>query len=344
MTQSVSQKNASTFDPKPYIHDARQTWELKLKYDEYIKANPELQAPFHITGLEDILPRQLPGQLAVHYAKSHHGKSTALRNAIFKAQRRVEGKKSMVAIVSLEDSAETTAAKFGRRYGNPAEYQDDQLIFIGNSFGMSADQMNRLNIDNILYALDYGLKQRPGIDQYAHIFFDYAQIAPKSEKAESDERRDQGMYLTRALFDAAKQFGCPIDFASQALLKQGHTYHQGLMKIPGAGDLKEASEFYEIPHIAIAYWMPKREAATPVGFRIEEGDWGFEVKHNLVFIRIEKWRDCELLDDKNGKPFEVVGRTFPCWIQPSGEMTYSPELHSKMVITSVEEKKKMEIR
>lgn len=324
------------FDPKPYIHDARQTWELKLKYDEYIKANPELQAPFHITGLEDILPRQLPGQLAVHYAKSHHGKSTALRNAIFKAQRRVEGKKSMVAIVSLEDSAETTAAKFGVRYENPMDYQDDQLIFIGNSFGMTGKQMGELNIDNIVTALEYGLKNRPGIERYAHIFLDYAQIVSDSEEIESNERRDQAKYLTRRLFDAAKEFSCPVDFASQALLKQSNTRYSGKMRIPGAGDLKEAAELYEIPHISIAYWLPKMEEETPIGTQIDEGAWSFQVKNNLVFVKITKWRDCELLKDKNGKPYDVVGRTFPCFIQPNGEIIYSADEHKHMALKPME--------
>lgn len=325
-----------TFDPKPYVHTAKETYDLKLKYDDFLAKNPHLAAPFHVTGLEDILPPQFPSQVAVHFAKSHEGKSTALRNAIFKAQRRVEGTDSMVAIVSLEDSAETTAAKFVMRYKDDSiKYQDDQMLFIGNSFGMNAKDMGQLQIENIIKALEYGLEQHPGIKRYAHILIDYIQIIPPSEKADN-ERRNQSMYAARYLFDSAKQFECPVDFASQALLKHSNTQYGGSkMRIPGAGDLKEAAELYEIPHIAIAYWMPKRQADTPIGSHISEGNWSFDVESNLIFIRIEKWRDCELKKDKNGKPFDVVGRTFPCWIQPDGEIIYDADKHKHMYLTPV---------
>ena len=329
------------FDPRPYVHTAQETWLLKTKYDEFLSANPHLAAPFHITGLEDILPKQFPSQLAVHFAKSHEGKSTALRNAIFKAQRRVEDTDSVGAIVSLEESAETTASKFVLRYKDDhMQYADDQMVFIGNSFGMNSKDMGRLSISNIINSLEYGLQRHPGIKRYAHIFLDYIQIVPKDDRAESQERRDQAMFATRMLFDAAKQFQCPVDFASQALLKQSNTSYGGSkMRIPGAGDLKEAAELYEIPHIAIAYWMPKRQPdLTPIGSRIEEGAWSFIVESNLIFIRVEKWRDCELIMDKNGEPFDVVGRTFPCWIMPDGEVFYDKEKHNHMMITPVSDK------
>ena len=326
-----------TFNPSSYVHSAKRTWDLKLKYDKFLAENPHLAAPFHITGLEDLLPRQYPSQVAVHFAKSHEGKSTALRNAIFKAQRRVEDTDSMVAIISLEDSAETTATKFSMRYGDASQYQDDQLLFIGNSFGMTSKDMGQLNVDNAIKSLEWGLQKYPAIKRYAHIFLDYVQIVPTSQGAISGERRDQAMYVTKQLFDAAKQFQCPVDFASQALIKHSNTTYSGKMRIPGAGDLKEASELYEIPHIAIAYWMPKRQADTPIGSIIDDGKWSFRVESNLIFIRIEKWRDCELVRDGNDKPFDVVGRTFPCWIQPDGEIIYDAKKHEKMYLPSVEE-------
>lgn len=327
-----------TFNPAPFVHTAQETWALKEKFDKFLRENKHLVAPFHITGLEDILPPQLPGQVAVHFAKSHHGKSTALRNAIFKANRRVEDTDAAVAIISLEDTAETTAAKFGMRYGDASKYQDDQIFFIGNSFGMKSKEMGQLNVDHIMDSLEWILEKHPGIKRFAHILFDYVQIVPESENALSRERRDQATYAARQLFDSAKRFSCPVDFASQALLKGSYTPHQGQMRIPGAGDLKEAGDLYEIPHIAIAYWMPKREGDTPIGSFIEEGNWRFEVKSNLIFIRVEKWRDCELVMDRNGKPFDVVGRVFPCWIQPGGEIVYDRTAHEHMVVTSVAEK------
>ena len=100
------------------------------------------------------------------------------------------------------------------------------------------------------------------------------------------------------------------------------------MRIPGAADLKEAGELYEIPGIAIAYWMPKLEPNTPVGTLIDDGGWSFRVEQNLVFIRIAKWRDAELMGFVGER--DVVGRVFPCWIQPDGEIVYDAEKHRHM--------------
>lgn len=333
-------KTDNAFDPSKFVHSAKDTYDLKKKYDSFLEENAHLCAPFHVSGLEEILPMQYPGQLAVHYAKSHHGKSTGLRNVIFKAQQRVEDTDSMVAIISLEDTAETTASKFVRRYDNKfSEYQDDQLIFIGNSFGMSSSELSQLNIEHIIECLHYGLKQRTNIKRYSHIILDYIQIIPESEDALSKERRDQATHNTKILYGLSREFTCPVDFASQALLKGSYShYGGGKMRIPGAGDLKEAGELYEIPNIAIAYWMPKRETDTPVGAKIEDGNWYFQVESNLIFIKVEKWRDCELQNDKNGNPYDVVGRTFPCWIKPDGEIVYDKDKHHKMAMTPVSEK------
>ena len=139
------------FNPANFVHTAQDTWNLKVEYDKFVEENKHLAAPFHITGLEDVLPRRLPGDTTVHFAKSHHGKSTALRNDLFKAQVRIQDSDFLVGIVSLEDTAETNAAKIVQRYkGNTMKFLDDQMLFIGNTFKMSADDMGKLNIDNII--------------------------------------------------------------------------------------------------------------------------------------------------------------------------------------------------
>lgn len=321
-----------TFNPSTFVHTASETWGLKLKYDKFIEENKHLAAPFHIRGLEDILPRQFPGNLTVHFAKSHHGKSTALRNSAFKAQERVEDTDYLVGIVSLEDSAETTAAKMVARYaGKDMKYQDDQMVFIGNSFGMSAKDMGQLNIKNILNSLEYALASLPAKKGYSHIYVDYAQIIPSNPELMDKEKRMQITDSVMSLFHAAKQFACPVDFASQALLKQQRDNYTSTMRIPGAADLKEAGELYEIPDIAIAYWFPKME--FPVGSRIDDGGWGFEVKPNLFFIRIAKWRNAELMGYVGKK--DVVGRVFPCFMQEDGEMVYDAEEHKHMFLKAM---------
>ncbi len=330
-----------TFNPDKFVYTAKETFDLKLAYDKFIAENAHLAAPFHIRGLEDVLPKQYPGNLTVHFAKSHHGKSTALRNSAFRAQKRIENTDYMIGIVSLEDSAETTAAKQVARYGNALEYQDDQMIFIGNSFNMTAEDMGQLNVGNIIKALDYALKQHPNKKGYSHIYVDYAQLIPpdpeRMKMTNYDQKRLQIADDVRRLFHAAKQFACPIDFASQALLKYQKDHYTSTMKIPGAADLKEAGELYEIPDIAIAYWMPKLEANTPVGTHIEDGSWSFRVERNLVFIRIAKWRNAELMGFVGEK--DVVGRIFPCFIDETGEMYYSKEKHHHMQMRSMLESK-----
>lgn len=317
-----------TFDPSAFVKTAKQTWDLKIEYDKFIADNAHLAAPFHIAGLEGILPKQYPGNLTVHFAKSHHGKSTALRNSAFKSQKRVENTDYMIGIVSLEDTAETLASKQVLRYGgNSMMFQDDQMVFVGNSFGMSAANMGKLNPDNVIACLQYALEILPGKKGYSHIYIDYAQIMPANlEFANADERL-QIRNFVQCFFNAAKQFKCPIDFASQALLKQQRDNYTDKMRIPGAADLKGAGELYEIPDIAISYWQPKHEPNTPVGTLVEDGGWTFRVTSDLVFIRIAKWRNAELMGFVGEK--DIVGRVFPCFIQPDGEITYDAEWHRK---------------
>lgn len=327
------------FNPEHYVFTANQTWKLKEEFDKFLADNSHLAAPFHIDGLENILPKQYPGNLTVHFAKSHHGKSTALRNSAFKAQQRVENTDFMIGIVSLEDSAETTAASQAAKYGNDSlQYRDDQMIFIGNSFKMSAEDMGRLNMGNIIRSLEYGLEMLPNKKGYSHIYLDYEQIVPADPEREAfttDQRRLQIADDVRRLYHAAKQFKCPIDFAAQALLKQQKDAYTSKIRIPGAADLKEAGELYEIPDIAIAYWQPKHEPNTPIGTRIEEGQWCFTVEQNLCFIRIAKWRNAERMGF-TGKN-DIVGRIFPCWIREDGSMYYDPKKHSKMYLKPIEE-------
>lgn len=327
------------FNPEKFVHTAQDTWKLKVEYDKFIAENAHLAAPIDITGLEDILPKRYPGNLTVRFAKSHHGKSTALRNDAFKAQQRVEETDYMIGVISLEDSAETTAAKQVLRYaGQNLKYQDDQMIFIGNSFGMSADDMGLLNVGNMIKALEYGLEQHPNKKGYSHIYIDYAQLIPvdsqRTDIINSDQRRLQIADDVRRLFHAAKYFKCPIDFASQALLKNQKDAYSSAMRIPGAADLKEAGELYEIPDIAIAYWQPKHEPNTPVGAHIEDGNWSFTVEQNLMFIRIAKWRNAELMGFVGKK--DIVGRVFPCWIKPDGEIFYDADKHKHMQLQPLE--------
>lgn len=327
-----------TFNPRSFVKTANQTWQDKLAFDKFIDENKHLAMPFHIEGLEDRVPPQFPGELAIYEARSHHGKSTALRDAAFKAQKRIEESEGFfVGMVSLEDTSETTAAKQVMKYGNPLEYQDDQFIFVGNSFNMSMEDMGNLNVGNIIRALDYGIEQFPSKVGYSSIFVDYAQIIPPDPErrmlTSNDQKRLQVADDVRRLFHASKHFKCPVGLASQALIKNQRDNYAGKIKIPGAADLAETGELFSVPDIVYAYWQPKHD--HPIGSRVDEGRWSFEVEPNLCFVRILKRRNAEMMGYVGKR--DCIGRIFPCHIREDGSYYYSEDYHRRIYLPTVEE-------
>lgn len=326
------------FKPESFVKTAAETWEAKVAFDKFIKENSHLAMPFHVEGLEDIVPNQYPGELAIYEGRSHHGKSTALRDMVFKSQKRIEGKPGfLVGIVSLEDTAEGTAGKQVKRYGGDMlSYQDDQFVHIGNSFEMSTEDMAQLNVGNIIRALDYGLNEKfADVMQYASIGIDYAQMIPPDPERRmmlsNEQKRFQIADDVVRLFHACKHFKCPIGLASQALIKTQRSNYTEKIKIPGAADLAEAGELFSVPDIVYAYWQPKHD--HPIGSTVEEGNWCFKVDPNLVFVRIVKRRNAEEMGYINERA--VVGRVFPCHIEDSGSFTYDPDYHKKIFLKGI---------
>jgi hypothetical protein len=325
---------SNVFNPAKFVKTAKETYDDKLAFDKFISENSHLAQPFHVDGLEKLVPPQFPGELAMYVGKPHHGKSTALRDVAFKAQRRIEGTDGfIVGMVSLEDTSEATAAKQARRYGDkPLEYQDDQFIFVGNSFNMTVADMASLNVTNIISALDYGRGQFAANMNYSFIAIDYAQLIPPDPErrmmTSQDQKRLQVADDVKRIFHMAKYFKCPIGLASQALIKQQRDSYTSKMRIPGAADLKEASELFEVPDIVYSYWQPKHE--HPIGSRIEEDGWNFVVEADLCFVRIVKRRNAELLGFV-GKT-DIIGRVFPCRIRDDGSFFYSKEGHRNIYL------------
>lgn len=327
-------RTKSAFNPSNFVKTAEEIWQARVAYQKYIKENAHMMAPFHVDGLEKIIPPQLPGELAIFLGRSHHGKSTALRDVIFKSQRRIEGKKgAIVGLVSLEDTAEMTASKQVRKYGGDSlAFRDDQFVYIGNSFGMSLDDMAEIHVGNMIKALDYGRKEKFAEPmEYAYIGMDYAQLFPEDpdrEIANSDQLRIQAYDNTKRIYHAAKYFKCPIGLAAQANMKDQKTNYTGKMRIPGPADIQEAAAYYQIPDIVYSYWQPKHD--HPIGTQVEEGPWSFKVEKNLCFIRITKRRNCDEFADLGYQ--DVVGTVWPCWIQADGSYAYDAEKHKHMVL------------
>lgn len=335
---TMASPNPTKFDPSKYVKTAAETWKDRVSYQKFLRENDHLALPFHVRGLEAVVPPQYPGELAIYLGRSHQGKSTALRDVTFQAQKRIEGKPgALVGLVSLEDTSENTASKQVRRYGGQnLAYEDDQFVFVGNSFSMSLDDMAELNVTNIINSLDYARRKKFASEmQYAHIGIDYAQIIPPDPErrmmTNNDQKRLQVADDVMRLYHAAKMFKCPVGLASQALIKQAINNYTGQMKIPGVGDAAEAKELYSIPDCVYSYWFPKFD--HPIGSRVSEGQWSFTVEANLVFVRILKRRNAEEMGFA-----DVVGRVFPCWIEKDGSFVYDVEKHKKMYLMPMENK------
>ncbi len=317
-----------TFNPKAFVLTANETWHKREEFLKFIKDNSHLALPFHIEGLENILPPAYPGENAVILARSHHGKSTVIKDIVFKAQKLIEGKAGYaVCMVSHEDVAERTAGQLAGRYDTPLQYQDDQFLHIGRSFGMSNEQVSELHMTNIITALEYGLKKFGENMGFSLIVNDYLQIQPpdpfRREMINQEQRRLQMADDMHRWSNVAVRFKCPVFNASQALTKTQRGNYTDKMRIPGAADTEEAKEIYNYADAVYAYWQPKHD--HPMGTRVEEGNWDFTVENDLMFLRVLKRKYAEEMGFR-----EVVGRVFPVKIQEHGNIIYDADFHKRI--------------
>lgn len=325
----------NTFNPSHYVLTARQTWDKRKEFLAYIQANKHLALPFHVEGLQKEVPPTYPGETAIILARGHHGKSTVMKDIIWKAQQLIEGRQGYaVALVSHEDVAERTAGQLARRYGSELEYQDDQFIHIGRSFGMKSEQVADMHMSNIITALEYGRSRFGENMQYSLIANDYIQIQPpdpfRREMTNKDQRRLQVADDVKRWCDVAVQFSCSVFLASQALMKIQRANYTETMKIPGPADVEEAKEIYNYPDVVYAYWQPKHD--YPIWSWVEDGSWNFQVRPNLVFVRIVKRRYAEELGYN-----EVVGRIYPLLLQPNGDFLYDKDYHRSILTGKAKE-------
>lgn len=324
----------NNFDPRHYVLTARQTWEKRQEFLAYIAANRHLALPFHVEGLQDRIPPSYPGETCMIMGRSHEGKSTVIKDYIHKAQLAIESRPGYaVALVSHEDTAERTAGQLARRYEHEIEYQDDQFIHIGRSYGMRSEQTADLHMTNILIALEYGLSQFGDNLHYSAIFNDYIQIQPpdpfRREMTSQEQRRLQIADDMRRWTNTAVQFSCPVFCATQALFKQQRGNYTEGMKIPGREDVEEAKEIYTYADVVYSYWMPKM--THPMYSQIDDGKWSFQVTSNLMFLRVLKRKYAEELGYQN-----MVGRVFPLLLTEKGDIYYDPDYHQKIYNAEVE--------
>ena len=67
------------FNPAAYSLTASQSAQKLDERRKFEKENAHLALPFFVAGLRDIVPPQYPGETSIILARSHEGKSTALK-------------------------------------------------------------------------------------------------------------------------------------------------------------------------------------------------------------------------------------------------------------------------
>lgn len=320
------------FNPADFVLTAAETWKKRLEFQKFLEENKHLALPFHVEGLRDVIPPAFPGENIVIMARSHHGKSTVMKDIVFKAQLAIEGKPDyVVGMVSHEDVAERTAGQQVRRYESLGEtslsFEDDQFIHIGRSFGMSSTQPADLHMTNIIAALEFGLRKFGEKMRYSIITNDYIQIQPpdpfRREMTSQEQTRLQKADDMLRWSHAAVYFKCPVFNASQALTKQQKGNYSEKMRIPGAADVEEAKEIFNYADAVFSYWQPKHD--LPMYSTVEEGNWKFKVTPELCFLRVVKRKYAEEMGYQ-----EIVGRVFPLKIQPNGDFCYEQTFHDSI--------------
>jgi len=319
------------FNPSAYALTPGMALEKLEKRRAFEAANEHLAVPFFVKGLENVVPKQFPGETSFILARSFEGKSTVLKAWASVCEQEVTRKRAdaLTIEVSHEDTAEISTEQQLSRYDNEMQYRSSQRIYIGRSFGMSQDDIAELHLSNIGRILNFiqneQFAERKNI---AGIFYDYIQRTPydpERRNAISDSQvRLQHRDNVIRLCNAAATFQCPVAFGSQAPLKQSYTLYSPEMPIPGSGDTDESKDIFQIPDRAYGWWNVNQKYPTP-GTWVESGRWKFQSSPNLFFLRCLKFRYYQPVENK--PHFAPIGRVYPVFIDDKGSFYYDPEFH-----------------
>lgn len=318
-----------TFSPRAYTKKAHEAADAYDERRQFEKDNAHLAMPFPVVGLQDKIPPQYPTEMSMFGAASGDGKSLFLKfwhdftQGYVSAQKR----RAVVPYVSHEDTTEMSAGQLIEKNGGDRVKVDSNLtLYIGRTFGMNPDDVADLYMSNIFQCLEYGSKEAYAETMpYAGIFYDYIQATPpdpfRREMTNDNIKRLQMADDTRRLFIAATTFQCPVIAAAQTSLKNVRDPYNEKMKIPGRADFEEAKEIFQTPDRVFTGWLPS--ASYPIGEMVEVGNWRFEVKPNLFFLRVLKVRY------HSPETAPGIRRVFPLLIE-NGEFIYDPEYHKSI--------------
>jgi hypothetical protein len=317
------------FNPKTYAVRSDQVVENYAAREKWREENKHLALPFFVKDLRGQIPDIFPEEMALIGAASGDGKTEIMKAWHAQAQQAIESRKERAVTIfgSQEESTERLAAQDIEKRG-PAEASSRPTVWIGTSFGMSADDMEDLHMTNFINTVGF-VQQQSFAEKMpiADVFYDYLQATPNDPT-----RRDQiseGLYRlqvndnTRRLFKAAKTFRCPVVTASQTSIKKLNSPYNSQMPIPGRGDFSEASGIYQIPDFVFGFWLARNTHS--VGKTIEVDNWKFTVEKNLAFIWFLKARG------HSPETAKGISKVFPLRII-NDEYTYDADHHKSMMI------------
>jgi len=319
------------FNPAAYALRPEQALEKLEKRRAFEKENEHLSVPFFVKGLENIIPKQYPGETSFILARSFEGKSTVLKAWASACEQEVTRKNAdaLTVEISHEDTAEISTEQQLTRYENEMQYISSQRVYIGRSFGMSQDDIAELHLTNIARIMVFVRDELFATQKrFAGIFYDYIQRTPfdpeRRNMADDRQMRLQIRDNTIRLCNAATTFQCPLIFASQAPLKQSYTLYSPEMPIPGSGDTDESKDIFQIPDRAYGWWAVNLKYPTP-GQLVESGGWRFQSAPNLFFLRCLKFRYYQ--PDSKKDHYAPAGRVFPVFADDKGNFYYDPDFH-----------------
>lgn len=316
------------FNPDTAIYTPAEVSAYGLQAIEQVKENSRRSLSIGLTEIRDYFSPVMPGQLAAVIAQTSNYKSGFLHCIEQLAARQLQhdGRTDEVLIhVSVEEGIEEQAfLLLARESGDPAgklargEVQDwtrlnqaavrigtIPIYRIGESLARAED-FPYLTISNMIRSIQTlvsgeltGKRLKVG-----GLFFDYLQAFPfdlEVQKSEVDKQRRlqvrQDIYRLR---QAAAFFDCPVWVAVQAKQNLGGTPGPNML-IPGIYDGEESSAIAQRCDRIVQLWMPKM--THTVGELVKHKDFQFDVKENLIFIKVGKQR--------GGLP---SGRTWLCQV------------------------------
>lgn len=280
-----------TFNPANY---AKTSLEASASYDKrqaWREENKHLAIPFFVKGLRDQIPDVYPDEMVMIAAPSGEGKTKILKTWFGQIQESIGTRRAVAAYGSQEETTERLIAEDREKNGEQRA-SSRPSVFIGNSFGMNAEQLDDMHMTNFVQTLTYIHKNKFAEEMpLASIIYDYIQATPNDphrRKNVSTEHRFQIDDNVRRLFQCTQTFKCPVFTATQTNLKTQTTPYHKELPIPGRADLSESQSIFTIPDFVFSFLLVRK--FKPVGSWIEFDNWKFRVDENLIFLRFLKAR------------------------------------------------------